>query len=173
MSMQQFPWPAITGSVESPIWTNQGFRVGSTIVPILAYEVGSSGWTDGLTSFHEETAGATHPIDQASRQHALEQLETHLKMLAPVVLEVGCSSGFMLRVLRKRLPQAFVVGADYVRGPLEQLAGEIPDVPLLQFDLTTCPLPEQSVDAVVLLNVLEHIQDDETAVQQVYRILKP
>jgi len=73
----------------------------------------------------------------------------------------------------EHLPQAFVIGADYIRGPLEQLAADMPDVPLLQFDLTTCPLPEQSVDAVVLLNVLEHIQDDAMAMRQLSRVLKP
>jgi ubiquinone/menaquinone biosynthesis C-methylase UbiE len=49
----------------------------------------------------------------------------------------------------------------------------MPDMPLLQFDLTTCPLPTNSLDAVVLLNVLEHIPDDTAALHQVYRILKP
>jgi SAM-dependent methyltransferase len=89
------------------------------------------------------------------------------------VLEVGCSSGFFLEELRRELPRAFVVGADYVRGPLEELAQRRRDVPLLQFDLTRCPLPDNSVDVVVLLNVLEHIADDEAAVREVARILRP
>jgi SAM-dependent methyltransferase len=71
------------------------------------------------------------------------------------------------------MPQAFLIGSDYVRGPLEQLATKIPNVPLLQFNLVDCPLPDHCADAVVLLNVLEHIEDDAAAVRQLYRILKP
>jgi SAM-dependent methyltransferase len=131
-----------------------------------------SGWTDDLTDFHEETAGANHPIDVASRVHAARQLK-NIVVEAPVVLEIGCSSGFMLREIRRSLPRAFVIGSDYVRGPLEKVLADMPDLPVLQFDLIRCPMPDESLDALVLLNVLEHIRDDAGAVQQLYRTLKP
>lgn len=171
--MVDYPWPSPPGYTEKPVWTGRGFCLDGSLVPVLSYEVGPSGWTDGLTRFHEETAGASHSIDRASRQHALEQLDKCVTGESPVILEVGCSSGFLLRLLRERLPHAFVLGSDCVRGPLEQLASNLPDVPLLEFDLVKCPLPENSIDAVILLNVLEHIQDDAAAVRQVFRILKP
>jgi ubiquinone/menaquinone biosynthesis C-methylase UbiE len=53
------------------------------------------------------------------------------------------------------------------------LAAKVPNIPLLQFDLTRCPLPEATVDVAVLLNVLEHIDDHEAAVTELYRILRP
>src|SRR5712691_7294878 len=169
----EYAWPSPSDLSEQPIWTGRGFRLGKDLVSVLSYEVGRSGWTDELTRFHEEPAGSGHPIDRASRHHALERLQKYLKAVSPVILEVGCSSGFLLRLLRERLPHAFLIGADYVGGPLEKLAADLPDIPLLQFDLVKCPLPGNSLDAVVLLNVLEHIQDDATAVRQIYRILKP
>ena len=132
------------------------------------YGIGTSGWTDELTSFHEDTAGANHPIDRASRRDAIGQLRRHIHENAPTILEVGCSSGFMLHEIRRHFPEAGVIGADYVRRPLDVLAAEMPEVPLLQFDLTQCPLPDQSIDAVVLLNVLEHIEDDAAAVRHSY-----
>ena len=46
-------------------------------------------------------------------------------------------------------------------------------MPLLQFDLRQCPLPDACLDAVTALNVLEHIDDDELALRQIFRILKP
>jgi SAM-dependent methyltransferase len=140
---------------------------------VLPYETGDSGWTDDLTAFHEEKAGADHFIDLASRKYALGQLERFTSAPAPVILEVGCSSGFLLRLLRERMPAAFLIGSDYVAGPLLHLAQEMSDIPLLQFDLSRCPLPEKSIDAVILLNVLEHIPDDAAAMAQVHRILKP
>jgi len=90
-----------------------------------------------------------------------------------VIMDIGCSSGLMLKVLRERFANASILGADYVRGPLEALAAKLPDVPLLQFDLTRCPLPDESVDGIVLLNVLEHIERDDLALHHIARILKP
>jgi SAM-dependent methyltransferase len=49
----------------------------------------------------------------------------------------------------------------------------MPDVPLFRFDLNQCPLPAESIDAIVMLNVLEHIRDEERSLRQVHRILKP
>jgi SAM-dependent methyltransferase len=166
-------FPAPPRYTEPAVWTGQGFMVGKIALPILSYEAGSSGWTEELTRFHEQIAGSGHFIDQASREHALQQLSRHVKGPSPVILDIGCSSGFMLHSIRRHLPHALLLGSDYVRGPLEQLAADMPDIPLLHFDLVKCPLSENSIDAIVLLNVLEHIADDATAVRQVYRILKP
>jgi SAM-dependent methyltransferase len=132
-----------------------------------------AGWTDDLTDFHEDTAGANHPIDIASRAHAAAQLKGTLSVPAPVVLEIGSSSGFMLREIRRVLPTAFVIGSDYVPGPLKKLLVDAPDTPVLQLDLTKCPTADESIDAVVLLNVLEHVRDDAGAVRQIFRTLKP
>jgi len=57
--------------------------------------------------------------------------------------------------------------------PFLQLAQDTPDIPFLQFGLTTYPLPDNSIDAVVLLNVLRHIKDDQAAMSQVFRIFTP
>lgn len=167
-----FLLPPQASSGRIPVWEGRGFRVGNDLLPVLEYGSNWSGWTDDLTMFHEETAGSNHFMDRASRQHALEQICRHVCGDAPVLLEVGCSSGFMINLMREHLPRALVMGADVVRRPLERLASDMPDVPLFRFDLVDCPLPDNSVDAVVLLNVLEHIEDDLAAMRQIYRILK-
>jgi SAM-dependent methyltransferase len=168
-----YPWPVLPGSDEVPIWTGRGFRIGEEWRSVLSYGVQQSNWTDELTTFHEESAGDRHFIDRASRRHAIHQVKKFVKGPFPIILEVGCSSGFLLRDLKASYPQAFLIGSDYVRGALDVLASRMPDVPLVQFDLVQCPLPSDSLDAIVLLNVLEHVKEHETAVQQLYRILKP
>jgi ubiquinone/menaquinone biosynthesis C-methylase UbiE len=91
----------------------------------------------------------------------------------PIILDVGCSSGYVLQEIRKSLPQAALIGSDYINAPLVELAKRMPDLPFLQFDLRRCPLPDACVDAVTALNVLEHIDRDEEALRQIYRILRP
>jgi ubiquinone/menaquinone biosynthesis C-methylase UbiE len=170
---EDFPWPPILPHSEKPYWTGHGFRIGEEIKAVLAYTGGVSGWSDELTDFQEETAGADHFMDVSSRQHALGQIRKRLFLPLPIILEIGCSSGFMLHLIRQSLPEAFLIGSDIISGPLLRLATKMPDIPLLQFDLTRCPLPDQSVDIVLMLNVLEHIREEEAALRHVHRILKP
>ncbi len=170
-----FPWAPIPGVQLRPVWNGNAFQLGEQTVAVLSYATGDSGWTDELTAFHENNAGSDHVMDRASRGRALEQLRRYLK--APVdtatILEVGCSTGYMLKTIQEGLPGSFLIGADYVLQPLKHLALQKLNVPLLQFDLTKCPLADNCVDAVVLLNVLEHIDDDNAAIAQIARILKP
>jgi len=175
MTQQQWPeiFPPLPNTTEMPHWTGRGFQIGDRILSILSYEASASGWTDDLTVFHENTAGSSHFIDLASRRHAVSQVAQYAPGTSPVIMDIGCSSGFLLADLKAAFPQAHVVGADVVLGPLLNLAKASPETPLLHFDLTRCPLPDKSVNVAVLLNVLEHIEDDALAVRQLYRVLKP
>ena len=168
------PFPPQAPGETNPIWTGRGFQIGGQIASVLSYGENQSGWNDDLTLLHEGNAGSMHFIDLASRAHTLSEMRHWLPAVEqPVVMDIGCSSGFMIREYRHHLPGSVVIGADIVRGPLERLAARMPDVPLLHFDLVKCPLPDACLDGISLLNVLEHIKDDQTALKQVYRILKP
>jgi SAM-dependent methyltransferase len=169
-----FDWPPVRGV--RPQWTGRGFRVGDRSCPVLNYDADESGWSEDLTLFHEEVAGdGQHPIDVASRRRARRALKQHLHDSTErnAILEVGCSSGFLLHDLVTDWPGSLVIGSDYIPGPLNRLAERVPTLPLLRFDLVKCPLPSASLNAVVLLNVLEHIEDHKSATAQVARILKP
>jgi SAM-dependent methyltransferase len=122
---------------------------------------------------HEEVAGRDHPIDLASRRLAVATMARLRGRPGLRILDVGCSSGFVLDDLRAALPEAGLIGADYLRAPLEKLAKRVSGIPILQFDLRRCPLPDASVDGITCLNVLEHIDDHEAAMRHLFRILKP
>jgi len=169
-----FEIPAPAGLGTTPVWTGNGFLSGAKEVRVLEYSENFAGWSDDLTNLIDESSGGTHPIDLASRSEAVEQLRRHLHHRErPVILEIGCSSGFLLRDIREQFPHAFLCGADTVREPLFRLADTLPGIPLFRFDLLQSPLPEGTFDAVVILNVLEHIEDDRAALEQIYRLLKP
>lgn len=173
MPVLPFSLPPPTGSDGVPDWMGNGFQVGAQMVSVLNYSENLDGWTDDLTILHEEIARDSHPIDLASRREAIRQLSLRHLPERPAILDIGCSSGHMLRDLAAAFPTAMVMGADVVRGPLERLAEDLPGVPLFRFDVQRCPLPSSVLDAVVMLNVLEHVSDDRAALDQVHRILKP
>lgn len=169
--MIEYP-PLPTG--EKPTWDGECFQLGKRSTRILAYSSNLAGWDDDLTALHEVEAGdGQHPIDVASRNMAIDALRRYNFPTDGAVLEIGCSSGFLLHDLRQEFPRAQIVGADIVVKPLERLGGSLPRVPLLQMDLLQCPLRERQFDAVVALNVLEHIENDEAALMKMARLLKP
>ncbi|HTC12950.1 MAG TPA: class I SAM-dependent methyltransferase [Chthoniobacterales bacterium] len=78
----------------------------------------------------------------------------------PIILDVGCSSGFLVEDLLREIPQAAIVGADYLPDVVLRAARRVQSAPFLQFDLRNCPLAGDCLDGVTALNVLEHIDDD-------------
>ncbi len=168
-----FDLPPPPGERATPFWTGETFKVGDRCDRVLTYQVGESGWSAALTDLHEDASGGDHFIDVASRRQAVDQLKRHLVRSDAVILEVGCSAGHLLRDLTREMPKATIVGSDYIVEAMRALSDTVPGVALIQFDLTLCPLPDNAVDAVVALNVLEHIEDHDEAIAQVLRILKP
>jgi SAM-dependent methyltransferase len=168
-----FILPAPAGYVESPKWDGQAFVYDDQRTPVLEYSENFAGWSDDLTALHEEAAGDSHPIDLASRRDAISQLRQFLPATNAVIMEIGCSSGFLIKDLIKSFPKVTVVGVDVVKEPLYRLARNLPGTPLIRFDLLRCPLPDQSVDALIMLNVLEHIEDDVGALKNALKLLKP
>ena len=167
----QYPFPPINGLI--PKWNGKEFELGSVKKSFLCYDQTQSGWCAELTAMHEKEAGeGNHPIDRLSRYYAHVSMKTALEQRG-IVLDVGCSSGFLLHEIRSQYPEENVIGADYLQDIVRQCAKKLPSVPMLQFDLRGCPLPDNSLDAVVALNVLEHIDDDEKALGHIFRILKP
>lgn len=172
--LKEFKFPRPTKAEAEFHWDGRWF-VGAEgeQASILSYSETQSNWSDDLTNLHEQEAGRNHPIDRASRALAIRSLKSFVNFSAPIVLEIGCSSGFLLEELICQLPEAAIIGADYIEPVLQRLAKRLPEVPILQFDLRSCPLPDKCVDAVVCLNVLEHIDDDTAAIRHIARILKP
>lgn len=167
-------FPAPNGMGNQAVWDGKEFQIGSDRQRILAYDVGESGWSDELTALHETAGdGGTHFIDVASRSHAIGELKRVVGDRSVDIIEVGCSAGHLLREMREAIPNARLTGADYTIGTLQAITTKCDGIPLIRFDLTKCPLPSESYDAAVLLNVLEHIEDHEVAMQSIARILKP
>jgi 2-polyprenyl-3-methyl-5-hydroxy-6-metoxy-1,4-benzoquinol methylase len=168
-----FILPPPVGSASAPSWNGTAFQLGEVLTPVLEYSENFAGWSDDLTALHEDAAGSNHPIDLASRRHALEQVLESRPSRGAVIMEIGCSSGFLVRRLVESFPDANVIGADVVKEPLHRLAQQAPGIPLIRFDLLQCPLPPASVDVLVMLNVLEHIEDDRLALRRALELLKP
>lgn len=93
------------------------------------------------------------------------------------VLDVGCGTGVFARRIRTCLPNARVWGVDLVAGMLRQgldrwsIAGD-PTSPV-QGDSERLPFASSSFDIVTCANSFHHYPDQERAVREMSRVLKP
>ena len=172
--MNDVTFPPVSAGEDPAVWNGGAFVRSGTSTRVLAYEVGESGWSDELTELHESaTESGAHFIDVASRDHAINELKRVLSSKPASIMEVGCSAGHLLADMRRSLPNAKLTGGDYTLGTLLKLGEKMPGIPLVRFNLADSPLPSDTYDAMVLLNVLEHIEDDVAASRHIARMLKP
>jgi ubiquinone/menaquinone biosynthesis C-methylase UbiE len=165
--------PPPPGVQDAPEWTGSAFQIGEGSSRILTYDVQADGWSDDLNHMLDEHGGEDHFMSVASRQNTIRALGKWLTRPRPRIIEIGCASGYALQSMHRAFSGGMIIGADPFAEVLNNVAQKLPDVPLLQFDLLKCPLPDRFVDAVVLLNVLEHIEDENTALRHLFRIVRP
>ena len=90
---------------------------------------------------------------------------------APRVLDIGCGTGFNIECL-KRHGLTNVVGLDVSSDALtfcrsRQLTA------LVRGDATRAPFRDGAFDLILALDLIEHVQDDETAVRGLASLLAP
>ena len=130
-------------------------------------------WSDELESLHEESS-RDHFLDVWTRTALLDALAaSELPAAGPVILDAGCSSGYLLEDLRATYPDATLVGLDLVAAGLHRAHDGVPDAHLVLADVCDLPLGDATVDAVVSANLLEHVPDDRAALAEMLRVLKP
>jgi len=87
------------------------------------------------------------------------------------VLEAGCGTGNVLRVLAKACPEGTVVGLDSFHQGL-RMAARRTTVPLIQGDARVAPF-SQPFDIIGLFDVLEHLEEDREVLADIRSLLAP
>ena len=110
-----------------------------------------------------------HPWWQARAKLTLELLD-RLGVRPPArVLDAGCGWGVTLATLEQRGYR--VVGMDVSRRALEMLNQERPGRQLAEADLTQAlPSGLEGYDAVLALDVIEHLDDDRAAIERLAQL---
>lgn len=142
--------------------------------PYVSYlgATSSDGWSSDLEALHAD-ATADHFIDVWTREAVLAALRAAPLPSVPALLDLGCSSGLMTTEIIREWPTADVLGIDAEADGLALAHAMLPSVPFVHASGTDIPLPDCSIDAVVAINVLEHISDDVTALAEMRRVLRP
>lgn len=151
------------------IYKKNYFIQGKKKKKILKYNQNLEGWTEDLTAMHEESHGKFHPINIYSRENVIKALELKNN---ETILEIGCSSGWLIDDLKKKFKKINYVGVDVVKKPIKKLAKKYPEIAFLIFDITKNYLKKIKFDNIIILNVLEHISNDDLALKNSKKLLK-
>ncbi|MGF1466293.1 MAG: methyltransferase domain-containing protein [Sandaracinaceae bacterium] len=86
------------------------------------------------------------------------------------ILDVGCGTGYTLTRLP---PTARSVGLDLAPAALRYAALRAPAASLVRASAYQIPFADATFDVVLALDVLEHLDDDVDAAQEIARVLRP
>lgn len=164
----------VPGSDALPLF-DRGWRLGGGCVePYISYlgVPSPEGWSKELEAMHAD-ATTDHFIDVWTREAVLAALRAGGLPAQPAVLDLGCSSGLMSADVAHEWPRADILGLDAEAEGLGIAHAALPEVPFIHASATDIPLADAAVDAVVAINVLEHIPDDVAALREVHRVLRP
>jgi glycosyltransferase involved in cell wall biosynthesis/ubiquinone/menaquinone biosynthesis C-methylase UbiE len=128
---------------------------------------------NGLTSaVDHELAEALHNLEEAHNyaDWIIEQLSPHLK---GTVVELGAGSGTMTERIRRNADRTVAtdLSADRV-AELQQRFRDLEDVDIVQGDAASV-LEGRDADSVVMINVLEHLEDDVSELTRIREALRP
>jgi len=88
------------------------------------------------------------------------------------ILEIGCGTGFVLSSTRQTFPAAQLSGSDIFTEGLDFAKRRVPSAFLFQMD--ACHIPfRNEFDLIGTFDVLEHIDDDRAALNQIYQACQP
>jgi len=105
------------------------------------------------------------------KREKLALLNKHLKIdPLSIHLDLGCAQGILSYYLRKKGGQWLSSDLDFIN---LQTAAELLEKNLVQIPPEALPIKDGSLDRVISLDYLEHLDNDLECLQEIYRCLKP
>jgi ubiquinone/menaquinone biosynthesis C-methylase UbiE len=109
---------------------------------------------------------------QALRQHVAAAIEPAAANFS--LLDAGCGTGGMLKVVWQKFPAAHLTGIDQSTHALELTAARETGAKLIPASVEELPFLENSFDFVLSLDVLVSVGvDDAVAMREFHRVLRP
>ena len=106
------------------------------------------------------------PFARHLRQILLSLLDS---ITFTTLLDVGCGQGSLLAEIRNLYPQSIVAGVEFSSYAIKLAKRRVPNGDFFELDLTKGYLTKK-YDVVICSEVLEHIDNDEIVIQNLYQM---
>lgn len=93
-----------------------------------------------------------------------------------VILDMPCGRGFYLNMYRHVNQRVRLIGGELdwdVILKAKRNVGAFDDLKLINCNIYALPYPDDTFDAAILSEILEHVDDDVAALREVMRVVKP
>jgi len=87
------------------------------------------------------------------------------------IVDIGCGEGVTLEKIHRRFPERSVMGMDTLPENIDICKRH--GCNALQGDVYHLPFSPTSVNVVLFMEVIEHLEHPETAIQEIRRVLEP
>lgn len=87
------------------------------------------------------------------------------------ILEIGCGTGYVLKGLQENFDNYNLYGSEIHLEGIKYAKKRLPSVEFIQLDATKMPFKDE-FDAIGAFDVIEHIDEDEMVISQIYKSLK-
>ncbi|OGV89162.1 hypothetical protein A2Z41_02375 [Microgenomates group bacterium RBG_19FT_COMBO_39_10] len=89
------------------------------------------------------------------------------------ILEIGCGAGRMAKAVKFYRPDLDVLGIDLSKRAIDEAKRDSQGVKFFPGNVYQLPFKDESFEAVLIFDLLEHLEDPQKALHEVYRVLKP
>lgn len=119
----------------------------------------------------EETAKLGKPsyLWRAGQERRLEMVRRYVPLEGKKILDVGCGIGTYLQALKRFTGDLY--GVEIYKGRAEQAKKITPNISIAPAE--ELPFDDATFDVVFSHEVLEHVDDDQKAIEEATRVLKP
>lgn len=87
------------------------------------------------------------------------------------LLDVGCGSGYLAKLLKARVPGLAVDGVDISTAALDRARAYVNEAWQVDLDKADLPVSSEEYDTVTCVEVLEHLYDPDHALREIARVL--
>jgi SAM-dependent methyltransferase len=128
----------------------------------------------GLREFYEDPAvPLSSGPDRARRQASMLAGALRGVPAPALILDIGCGDGLATSIAARANPGHRFVGVDWSADGLRQASARGLTLVRAGVDGVGLPVAAQAADAVIMSELIEHLVDTDSALDEAWRVLKP